>query len=274
MMEEKLKLETTLPKIKKRFRCPNCQNFYDDIGWLINHVSKVHGHLIPKEWTVRQYLFHKRNRTDQPSKCVVCKKFTPWDEERGKYKRLCGSTACKETEARKAKENMVRKYGKEHLLDDPDTQRKMLENRGISGVYTFKDKSTLKYVGSYEQDFLDFFDHESGLDPSEIQECAITFDYILDNKKHIYIPDFYMPNFNIIIEIKDGGDNPNNHPKIQNVDKVKEGLKDEAVVNTKQYNYIKITNKEYMPFMDMISALQDDSANTFKIQGVLTQIGE
>ena len=62
---------------------------------------------------------------------------------------------------------------------------------------------------------------------------------------------------NITIEIKDGGDNPNKHPKIIAVDKVKEKLKDEAVIKSKSYNYIKITNKEYENFIKLVGILKE-----------------
>ena len=74
------------------------------------------------------------------------------------------------------------------------------------------------------------------------------------------MPDYYLPNFNLIVEIKDGGSNPNNHPKIQNVDKVKEELKDQALRNQTKYNFIKIVNKEYETFDFLIKAITDMAA--------------
>ena len=264
-----------LPHIKERYKCPDCHEAYSDIGWLIRHVEKAHKENIHPEWTTLQYLFHRRNRTNEPSKCVVCHIPTKWDEDTGKYPRLCDSQACRTTLANRAKENMMKKYGTQHLLDDPEVQRKMLQSRGISGVYKFRDgKTVINYVGTYEKDFLEFYDRELELNPEDISECPLIFKYVLEGKDHFYIPDFYIPNLNLVIEIKDGGDNPNNHPKIQDVDKVKEKLKDQAVINMKSNHYIKITNKEYTEFVELMRVLKDQSLNSYPIDGYLAVLGE
>lgn len=52
-----------------------------------------------------------------------------------------------------------------------------------------------------------------------------TYYYEYEGTKHFYIPDFFIGSLNLEVEIKDGGDNPNNHHKIQAVDKVKEEKK-------------------------------------------------
>ena len=70
-------------------------------------------------------------------------------------------------------------------------------------------------------------------------------------KRHFYIPDFFIPSLQLEIEIKDGGDNPNMHHKIQDVDKVKEKLKDD-VMKSNQFNYLKITNKDNKKFLDYL----------------------
>ena len=66
----------------------------------------------------------------------------------------------------------------------------------------------------------------------------------------------YTPSLNLEIEIKDGGDNPNTHHKIVDVDKVKEKLKDEVVVSSKSFHYIKIVNKEYKRFFQFLERLK------------------
>ena len=85
-----------------------------------------------------------------------------------------------------------------------------------------------------------------------------TFFYEYEGKKHFYIPDVFIPSLNLEIEIKDGGDNPNTHPKIMAVDKVKEQLKD-AVMADKAvpFNYIKIVNKEYKKFFKYLEIAKE-----------------
>ena len=89
-------------------------------------------------------------------------------------------------------------------------------------------------------------------DPADIM-CPShhTYYYEYNGKRHFYIPDFFIPSLQLEIEIKDGGDNPNMHHKIQDVDKVKEKLKDD-VMKSNQFNYLKITNKDNKKFLDYL----------------------
>lgn len=58
------------------------------------------------------------------------------------------------------------------------------------------EKSTLTYRGSYEKDFLDKYYSKIKI------EKINTIKYKFLNKIKIYYPDFYLPEFNMIIEIK------------------------------------------------------------------------
>ena len=60
------------------------------------------------------------------------------------------------------------------------------------------------------------------------------------------------------IEIKDGGDNPNMHHKIQDVDKIKEQAKDDVMKNN-QTNYLKIVNKKNEDFLKYLSLARENS---------------
>ena len=92
-----------------------------------------------------------------------------------------------------------------------------------------------------------------------------TYYYMYENKKHFYIPDFYIPSLNLEIEIKDGGDNPNTHGKIQAVDKVKERLKDEVMSsNRNTFNYLKIVNKENEKFLKYLEVAKYNFINDIK----------
>ena len=150
---------------------------------------------------------------------------------------------------------MVGKYGKTTLLNDPDHQRKMLSHRKISGVYRWSDNPNIEisYTGSYELDFLKFLDIAMDFDGEDvIGPSPHTYYYIYEGKKHFYFPDFFIPSLNLEVEIKDGGDNPNTHHKIVEVDKVKEKLKDEVITKNGTFSYIKIVNKEYRKFFTFL----------------------
>ena len=92
-----------------------------------------------------------------------------------------------------------------------------------------------------------------------------TYYYMYENKKHFYIPDFYIQSLNLEIAIKDGGDNPNTHGKIQAVDKVKERLKDEVMSsNRNTFNYLKIVNKENEKFLKYLEVAKYNFINDIK----------
>ena len=84
--------------------------------------------------------------------------------------------------------------------------------------------------------------------------------YVYEGKVHMYIPDFYIPNYNLEIEIKT---DENMHHKIQAVDKVKEQLKDKVMAQNPSVNYFKILDKKYNDFFDYLMNMKfsiDDSA--------------
>jgi hypothetical protein len=135
---------------------------------------------------------------------------------------------------------MKRVHGEVHLLGDPDMQKKMLENRSISGTYEFTNGSKITYTGQYEKDFLEFLDLFLHMDPEDIvmpaTEC-IEYEYL--NKKHFYIPDAYFPSINLLIEIKASD---NKHYRQRDIEQEK--AKDLAVSKL-PLNYLKIFDKEY-----------------------------
>lgn len=251
-----LEFESKLPVVNKVWKCPVCERKYNTKEALYDHTYKEHIDIIPEGMSASQYLFNIRNKKSF-GLCVQCRtNHTPWNEEAERYDRFCGP-ACRQAYIVEAKRRMVNKYGKEHLLDDPEMQVKMQNNRSIAGLYKFADGGEVNYLGSYEKDFLETCDTSFGFKSTDIIRSTDGFEYEYEGKKHLYIPDYFLPNFNLFVEIKDGGDNPNMHPKIQAVDKVKEKLKDEAMLKQKKYNFIKIVNKDYKPFAYIIKAIQD-----------------
>lgn len=245
----------------QKFKCTLCPGTkYTSPGYLIKHTLECHCEMIPEGISVEQFLFDQRN-PNSTHICPICKKNkVKWNQKTLRYDRFCDdvTTNCKEVAGERAKENMRKAYGQDHLLNDPEMQRKMLEGRSISGVYKFSDKKNkVKYVGTYELDFLRFYDIDMRLSGHDIDSCPFTFAYSFDKAQHFYIPDFYIASLNLIIEIKDGGDNPNMHKKILEVDKVKEKLKDEAIIKKGCYNYIKIVNKDYTQFVELINTLKN-----------------
>lgn len=258
-------------KRPKVWRCPDCSNRYSSYQLLANHVEKLHKENIPDKQTVKQYLFNARNhKTGQI--CVICKmKPTKWNELAGRYDRFC-SEECKKKAAELAEANMKKKTGKtrKERMQDPEVQKEMLKNRTISGVYTFSDKiHQLGYVGSYELDFLQFYDNELHGSPLDLTECPFTFTYIYENEKHFYIPDYYIPNLNLIIEIKDGKESNQTNQAIIDTSHVKETLKDQAIKDSGKFNFIKIRDKNYDDFIQLLELLKDRNISGEEFEPVI-----
>lgn len=228
------------------FKCKICGKKYTELAALYNHIENKHKDMIPKDMSVQQYYYYMKTGK-MNGNCVMCKNPTGWNHNTGKYNRFCGNPKCKDEYVKIMKSRMVAKYGKTHLLNDPNKQREMLANRSISGVYKWSDgKHETTYTGSYELDFLKTLDNFFDWDPEDISmPSPHTYTYKYEGEDKFYIPDVFIHSLDLEIEIKDGGDNPNNHHKIQDVDKEKERLKDEVLCSQKAFHYVKITNKNY-----------------------------
>ena len=239
--------------------CPICgERIINEPNSMISHISEEHDDLIPMGQHPGEFLY-LRTHNEQPRKCMICKKPTSWNEKTNKYNAFC-SEKCKNEYVKIAKERMVKTYGKEYILDTPEMQKKMLSNRSISGIYHHSDGGTLTYTGTYERDFVELLDVFLQFPSNDIiMPSPHTYNYYYDNKQHFYFPDAFIPSLLLEIEIKDGGDNPNMHHKIQEVDKVKEKLKDDELIKQKDFHYIKIVNKDYKQFFSLIEKISNDN---------------
>lgn len=238
-------------------KCYICENKFKEAIDVHKHILGNHNDMIPKDHTVERFYYMQKTGREHGS-CVVCKRDTGWNGSTMKYHRFCKDPRCKEKYREVFKQRMIKKHGKVTLLNDPKHQRKMLANRSISGEYTWSDGKKVPYTGSYEKDFLEFLDKFLEF-PSEdiIAPSPHTYSYRYGKEDKFYIPDFFIPSLNLEVEIKDGGDNPNNHHKIQRVDKVKEVKKDEVMRTQKNFSYIKVTNKEYRIFVDLLMDMKE-----------------
>jgi calcineurin-like phosphoesterase family protein/uncharacterized C2H2 Zn-finger protein len=252
-------------EIMKTFKCPHCSKKYVEKESLYSHIEKAHPNAIPEGTSVAQHYFNIKNKKTHGS-CVICGGETKWDEATERYERF-DKEICRETYREEFKKRMIDKYGKTHLLDSPDQQKKMLQNRSISGVYTWSDgKTKTSFTGSYEEDFLKFLDLFLYFNPTDVMAPAPQVFYYNDEDgtKRFYIPDFYIPSINTLVEVKDGGDNPNNHHNRQEIDARKEKIKDDIMRNQKQYNYVKVTDKNYSIFLNFLMNLKNHYADAEK----------
>lgn len=244
--------ESTQKNKGKRYKCPYCtEHMYRTE--LVSHVDNEHADLIPKDYSAARVVFNSINKKEK-GQCVICKKETKWNESTWRYDRFC-SEKCKESAAKLAKENMVKVYGKEHLLDDIDMQEKMLSNRGISGEYKFSTGGSLPYVGSYELKLLEFLDKVMGYRSTDIISPGPVIEYEIDGQKRKWILDQYIVPYNLAIDCKDGGDNPNqrNMPDYR----AKQIAKEKAISECGKYNYIRLTNNNFAQLLEIMCEIKE-----------------
>lgn len=250
-----------------KYRCPECKKDYNSLQTWANHVQKQHPTLIPEGWTPARYFYYLQTGKTG-NQCIICKKPTNWNEAAKKYERFCPNPKCKEKYREIFKNRMINKYGKTTLLNDPEQQRKMLERKKIHGVWEFTqtDHSMVGYNSSYEMDFLrmmDEFLRWNGNDIMAPSPHTYYYEYRNPNDREnegtkMYIPDFFIPSLNLEIEIKQ---NTSTHPKILAIDKIKEDEKDKMMESLKDTRYIKITDKDYREFFNLLIELQETMPN-------------
>ena len=238
---------------KERFyKCPYCEERKSRTD-LVYHIDEEHEDMIPQDYTASRVVFNYINKKES-GKCIMCGKETKWNEKVWRYDRLC-SNKCHDNYVKMVKSRMVNKYGKEHILDDPEQQKKMLSNRKISGSYKFSDGGVREYVGSYERKLLEFYDKVLQVPSKDIMTPGPIIEYTFKGKKHTWITDLYYVPANLVHDVKDGGDNPNNREMGEYRDK--QIAKEKAIKELDKYNYIRLTNNNFQQLLLILSELKE-----------------
>jgi len=110
-------------------------------------------------------------------------------------------------------------------------------NKVQKSAYKLKKYKNYLYRGTYELDFLIKFSENYKI------ENAKSIDYAFDGKNKKYHPDYYLPDYNLIVEIKSS--------YTYEREKEKNEAKKEATINN-GYNFIFIINKDYIEFLLML----------------------
>lgn len=243
----------------KRVKCPICDKEYISHAAVWHHMESSHP--LPKNTPADQY-FYDLTHGGKITLCTECHKPTQWNPRTHKYRRLCGNPECMKKVRETFKKRMLGVGKDPNQAQFADHQRKMLAGRRISGEYHWANGAVTPYVGNYEKDFLGICENVLNLDASDIiGPSPNTYQYKYGDKLHFYIPDFYIPDLNLEIEIKDGGNNPNMHHKIQEVDKVKEAAKDKVMMKQRGLNYIKVVDKQYGTLIQIVTRLRNGDLN-------------
>lgn len=232
-------------------RCPFCNRVFDDKHDYCHHIAYKHNDQVPEEYEPLEFGYSLLTHKPVGRLCLMCRRNpVHFNKETLKYERLCENPACKEAYVRQMKDRMIKVYGKEHLLNDADMQRKMIHNHPQSKDYVWDVKHTFRVIGSYEVDFLNQLKSLDWSPDDVIAPSPNNYWYQWkDGSIHLYIPDFFIPSLSLEVEIKEGD---NTHPRMEHSREI-EYLKDaRMMVEMKKtsINYIKIVDKNYDDFLD------------------------
>lgn len=251
---------------QKKYRCPYCDKRAERMD-LVNHIDENHSDMIPKGYTSTRLVFNMINKKEHGS-CVICGKETKWDEEKARYDRFCGSKRCHDQYVKTAHKNT----NIEEKLRDPEFQQKMLAGRSISGTYKFSDGGKVSYTGSYEKNLLEFLDKILHVKSYDIIAPGPVIEYEFDGKTHFWITDLiYLP-YNLVFDVKDGGDNPNRREMTSY--REKQIAKEEAIRKQGKYNYIRLTDNKFEQLIEVMLMIKETLVDDNKPQIPIIKINE
>lgn len=240
-------------KTSRKYQCPYCEKRLPRME-LIDHVAGKHEELIPENYSASRVVYESINKTDHGT-CMICKKpVYEWNEKTSRYNNLCNNPHCREEVRRIALERHIKTYNAPTLLNNPEHQEKMLANRHISGRYKYSDGTVFTYTGKYEKSALEFMDKVMNIPSKDIQMPGPILEYEYNGEKHSWITDIYYIPANLIIEVKDGGNNPNNRnmPEYRGKQKAKEIM----ITELGKFNYLRLTNNDFSQLLEALAEIK------------------
>ena len=242
----------------RKFKCKYC-DYRGNREQLVNHTERKHSEYVTEEYPAARIVYNYLNHVEN-GKCIICGKPTKWNDKTWKYYRHCGSNECKEKIKETYRKNAIAAKGTYNFAKDPEHLEKMLAGRRISGTYVFPNGTKKTYTGSYERKTLELM-------PGPI----IQYEY--KGKTHNWITDIYYIPYNLIIEVKDGGDNPNRREMTEY--REKQLAKEKAIIAMNNYNYLRLTNNNFVQLFQMMASLRIAMVNDIdETRKAMIQINE
>ncbi len=225
-------------------KCPICGKNFAKKDFFIEHVSKIHKNDIPRNMTAEQYVYHSIHGTIK-GKCMCgCGKETEWNYKTGKPYKLSNDPECK----KRIREIALKNGSDGHLLKDMEHQKVMQKGREIAGVYTFKDGGKIDYLAKNELSFLRFSENVCEFTSRMVLNAPQVFSYDDNGTPRKYMPDYFMPDYNLLVEIKAS----NSNPEYMKDTGYKVKLKDQVMLDQKEYNFIKIVDNKFGGFLEIL----------------------
>ena len=243
-------------KSSRKYKCPYCEKRFPRNN-LIDHVNRVHEDVLPENYSAARVIYEDINKTDHGI-CMICKKpVYTWNEKTSRYNNLCDDPKCREEVRRIALERHIRTYNRPTLLDDAKHQEKMLSKRHISGKYRHSDGAIFTFTGKYEKATIEFMDQVLEIPSKDIQMPGPTLEYKYQDQTHSWITDIYYIPANLIIEVKDGGENPNN--RNMPIYRGKQEAKEVMITELGKFNYLRLTNNNFAQLLEALAEIKYDN---------------
>ena len=258
-------------KSTKKYACPFCDEKMTRMD-LISHVERKHEALIPENYSPARVVYDSINKTDHGT-CMICKKpVYTWNDKICRYNNLCDNPKCREEVRRIALERHIKTYNVPTLLTNPEHQEKMLANRHISGTYKHSDGGKFIYTGKYEKAAIEFMDTVLNIPSKDIQMPGPTLEYNYQGETHTWITDIYYIPANLIIEVKDGGSNPNNRSMPEY--RAKQSAKEVMITELGTFNYLRLTNNDFAQLLECLADIKYENMDQKEAPKVVFHINE
>ena len=218
---------------------------FTDKNAMYEYIEDKYGYMLSEEMSAKRLYFNLKYKKTE-GKCVISGKTTKFNDVTERYERFYSDKE-KEIYVKQFKDRMQNKYGTTHLLNSPEQQKLMLDNRKISKEYIWANKRKTIVSSTYEYDFLEYLESTFKVNDSFLGKQPTIFYKDTDGTNRFYLPDFFIPDLNLIVEIKGS----NNH--YQKRDEYKEELKKKAALKA-GFNFIQINDKNYSTFNSYLNS--------------------